>query len=76
MTGKARGEADGRERGNREGLRESRPVVGGKRHSWLLVPRVDIAIIMSIKTNKFTAYEERQKRKPKSLKPWLAQFPW
>lgn len=53
MPGRARGEANGREKGNGDGLKGTGLAVGGKRHSWLLVPPVDVVIIMSIKTNKF-----------------------
>jgi hypothetical protein len=50
---KSQRRGDGRERVDRDGLRGSGLAVGGKRHSWRLVPPVDVAIIMSIKTNKF-----------------------
>lgn len=54
MSGrKSQRRGDGREKVDRDGLRGSCLAVGGKRHSWHLVPPVDVAIIMSIKTNKF-----------------------
>lgn len=41
------------EKGDRESPGESGQVVGGKGRSWLPVPLADVAIIMSIKMNKF-----------------------
>lgn len=43
-------------RNNREGPRGSRQVGGREEHSWPRGPRVDIAVIMSIKTSKFKTY--------------------
>lgn len=73
MTGEARREAGDRETSHeRDGQEGERPEgepwravrAGGeqRRHSWLPGPQVNVAIIMSIKTNKFKMYKERGKK--------------
>lgn len=57
-----------RRMGRRTAPRGSRQVVGSQAHSWLLGPQVDVAVIMSIKTNKFKMYGERRKKETKVSK--------
>lgn len=51
---------DGRERGNREHPGGSRQVLGSKAHRWLPGLQVDVAVITSMKTNKFRMHGERR----------------